>query len=110
MDVDTLTLTGGGFAQLSSFWVYTDSNVTGYRGSHVYLMTAGVSVNDTIITLSLSDTFGYLVVAAHYRGLVVSVWLRWSHGAAAADKCSITLLPPPVPIITTYYHYLVSDQ
>ena len=100
MDVDTLTLTGGGFAQLSSFWVWTASNVTGSRGSQVTPTTAGVSVNDTVINLSLSDTFGYLIVAAHYRGLVVSVWLSWTAGGAVSDKFNITLLPPPLPIVT----------
>ena len=100
MDFDHLTLTGGGFAQLSSFWVYTDSIAAGYLGSQVCLMTAGVSVNDTIITLSLSDTFGYLIVAALQRtgGIRVVEMVVWG----VVRQISSTLLPPSVPIVSIW--------
>ena len=107
MDVDSLTLTGGGFGQQSSFWVYTDSNVTGFRGTQVRPTTVGVLVNDTVITLSLSGTFGYLITSAHYNGLVVSVWLRWATVGAQSDKFNITLLSPPAPIVSGW---IVTNQ
>ena len=99
MDVDTLTVTGGNFAQLSSFLVYTDSNVTGFRGTQLSPSSAGVTLNDTVITLSLSDSFGYLITAAHYRGLIVSIYLSWGGGRSATFN--ITLLPPPMPIVSS---------
>ena len=105
-DVDTLTLIGAGFLSMGYFSIVTNAYIPegGQRSACCFTTaSSGITVyNDTVMTLTLADSFGFLFIAEHFIGIPVSIWFRWNNGYST-DKFNITMALLPAPVILSYY-------
>ena len=106
---DSLTFTGSGFTKVSPISLRISGvNVTSITRT-VYLgLTAGAKVvNDSTLTLTLLDGFGFLFLAEHYSSALLTVILSDSEMVPLwqASPVFITMAFLPLPAVTRYLVY-----
>ena len=106
---DVLTITGSGFAQLDAAGLVTSGvNITTIEKTLYFAFTRGVKlVNDTTITVALTDALGFLLLAEHYSGDVLQMRLQeyYTAGIWQTSFFFITMAFLPPPQVSRYQVY-----
>ena len=107
-ELDVLTIKGSGFAQLSiAQLLITAVNLSPVSRTLFFGLTAGTKlVDDSTITIALSDSLGFLILAEHYSGEQLHVTLKeYVHDWWQAPPFFITMAFLPPPAVTRFQVY-----
>ena len=104
---DVLTLTGSGFSQIVSATLdISGANVTALSRTIYPGYTAGVKVvNDSSLTIGLSNALGFLLYAEHYSGDLLQMTLSDVSSFWQTPPFFITMAVLPPPVITRFTVY-----